>query len=272
MKPLKVMRPKPGTLNGSQERTRYDIFNMGGKPINEYIQDFYDNTYKEVEDKLLDETIGDAATDENKKVLRERIKKLIAGGREVSPFVKNQIQINKNFKEHFFANTKPTADDISTTSKFNDFLKKTIPNHLKTYVDQELKRQMESTEIKPVGTVAPYLPATRKLHDVITKEILKYRQEQEDHGRDDFTEQAALSSSIAPNKKRRSPSLTRPRLLGKKDVSYMRFFTNQTQEIGKQQMKLVTDENKNKVEFVGYDATLKVGSVDNLTMEIKMDN
>ena len=131
---------------------------------------------------------------------------------------------------------------------------------------------MESTVEKAVGGGAPYLPATRKLHDVITKEILKYRQEQEEHGRDSFTDSKNLRKKLVNNKKLRSPGLTRPRLLGKRDVSYMRFFTNQTQEIGKQQMKLITDEKKNKVEFTGYDATLKIGSVDNLTMEIKMDN
>jgi len=154
MKPLNIIRPKPGTLNEPQQRARYALFNVGGVPVNQYIQDFYDNNYKEAEDKLLDEMIGDTISDaENKKVLRDRIKEIMIGANRLSPFIigANQAQINAGFREHFFANVKPTADDISTPAKYNDFLRKNIPEQLKIYLEKELKRQMESTTNTPVG-------------------------------------------------------------------------------------------------------------------------
>lgn len=277
MKPLKIIRSKPGTLNQPQQRARYGLFNAGGIPIDQYIQDLYDNNYKESENKALDEIIGDTIIDENKKVLRDRIKNLTVRGRKLSPFITNQIEINDGFREDFFKNVQPTADDISTATKYNDFLRKKIPEHLNIYLEKELKRQMESTT-NTVGGLAPnYLPATREIHDTITWEILLYKQEQEDRAQDNFDDAKRLSDKTdrKVTRKRRSPELTKSWLfgiLGKKDVSYMRFFSNQSQEIEKQTVSIQTDRNKDKVEFKGYEATLNIGTVNNITMNIKMEN
>lgn len=276
-KPLKIIRSKPGTLNQPQQRARYGLFNAGGIPIDQYIQDLYDNNYKESENKALDEIIGDTTIDENKKVLRDRIKNLTVRGRKLSPFITNQIEINDGFREDFFKNVQPTADDISTATKYNDFLRKKIPEHLKTYLEKELKRQMESTTNTAVGWHPNYLPATREIHDTITWEILLYKQEQEDRAQDNFDDSKRLSDKTdrKVTRKRRSPELTKSWLfgiLGKKDVSYMRFFSNQSQEIQKQTVSIQTDRNKDKVEFKGYEATLNIGTVNNITINIKMEN
>ena len=279
MKSLKIIRPKPGTLNEPQQRARYGLFiNAAWIPINQYIQDFYDNNYKEVEDKLLDEMIGDTISDAgNKKVLRNRIKEIMIGGNRLSPFVigVNQDQLNDWFREHFFANVKPSADDISTPTKYNDFLRKNIPEQLKTYTEKELKRQMESTTNTPVGWLPLCLPATRTLHDIITNEILTYRQEQEDRAQDNFVDSNDLSTHTVSNEKRRSPKLSKAwifDILGKKDASYMRFLSNQSQEISKQTVSLQTDRDKNKVEFAGYEAKVHTGNIDNIAVDIKLDN
>ncbi len=268
----------PMPLTDAQQRARYNLFNIGWMPINTYIQDFYDNNYKETEDKLLDEIIGDAISADNKKVLRDRIKRLnvpLASWIRLSPFIVNQLEINNNFREYFFANVKPTAEDKSSQSKYNDFLKNNIPAQLKIYTEKELKRQMESTANNPLLLVSPYNPATRTLHDSITNEILQYKQEQEDRAQDNFTDSNTLLTNTKINKKKRSPKLTRSWLFGifgKKDVNNMRSFNWQSQETWKQKLNLQTDKDKNKVEFTWYEAKVNIWYVDNISVDITMDN
>ncbi|MEI8253737.1 MAG: hypothetical protein WCG25_08600 [bacterium] len=68
---------------------------------------------------------------------------------------------------------------------------------------------MESTANNPLLLVPPYSPATRRLHDSITNEILQYKQEQEDRAQDNFTDSNTLLTHTKTNKKKRSPKLTR---------------------------------------------------------------
>jgi len=180
------MAPTP--LSAIQQNLRYNSFNMGGKPMNEYTEDFYGRRYKEVENKLIDERIGNAVPDEQKPTLRERIRNLTGAkmpdGMPFSPCIleTNWSQLGPAFKKYFFDNVKPSDADAASHSNYDMFLLREIPGALNTFLDKELKRQMESVA---VVAATPGIVVTRDLHTPMTKEILTFRQEQEERSQDE---------------------------------------------------------------------------------------
>ena len=273
------MAPTP--LSAIQQNLRYNSFNMGGKPMNEYTEDFYGRRYKEVENKLIDERIGNAVPDEQKPTLRERIRNLTGAkmpdGMPFSPCIleTNWSQLGPAFKKYFFDNVKPSDADAASHSNYDMFLLREIPGALNTFLDKELKRQMESVA---VVAATPGIVVTRDLHTPMTKEILTFRQEQEERSQDERSQSQWLKDATNPKNRKtnapRRPKLTRSGLWwmrGKKDVSYLRFFHNKSETIAPQKTRIITDEKNNKIEDVGYTWDIRV-EAKAMYANFKLDN
>jgi hypothetical protein len=196
-------------LDHDDQKNRYDDYNMLGKPIREYTIDYYKNHYKEIENKLIDEEIGDAVSSEKKQVLRDHIRGLMVEGKPFSPFVletRQKLILGDGFKKFFFKNMKPTNEDIASDANYDKFLKKNIPEQLKIFMEKELQKQLESTQ--PTSE-------TRDLHTPLTNAILTFRQEQEARAKDEWKESQSLKDITKPTKankaatKKRRPEVSR---------------------------------------------------------------
>jgi len=161
-------------------------------PLDLYTEDFYGRHYKEVENRMIDERIGNAVPDDQKKTLRDRIRNLTGAkmpdGNPFSPCIPEtkRHQLGPAFKKYFFDNVKPNPGDISSPANYDMFLLREVPGALTAFLEKELKRQMESTS----PTIIADKVDTRDLHTPMTREILQFRQEQEDRSKDEWSQSA----------------------------------------------------------------------------------
>ena len=248
----------------TKQITYFDSPVIAGWKIKDLLKNTYNSSYQNTEKELIRPMLDGFFEENEKDAVVKKLLKISVNGNPVSPVITDLNQLEGGFKLYFFSKVqKPTNEELSSISKYNDYLKKQLPVALNEYIKEEIKRQLYSTQngIEKENLEGTDLdkPETREIYPAISSEIFTIKQELAERKKDGDTEKNKLESDMNNIS---SPISTEKKLfwlLGTStNISYMRFLTNQKVDIPEQQIPVEIDSSNTPISSKTYSGNFSI--------------